>query len=342
MALETLRNLWHRIRTLVPGWVWTVIKGLISAALVLWLILGFDWNEVFAALKDISYSYIIAWFVIWFIAFCFMALRLQLLLSVQKIHIPFRYSLRLVFIGVFTGNFLPSSMGGDAVKFAFLARAGYSKSVTGASVVLDRLFNIAATFMFLPFVLVTPGLIELDVEMQHMLPYWLLGALLVICGMIIALGMVARRIKRSGLPNPADITIRGRLHRIAYRLTNILGNWLDHPWMLVGAMILALLSMIFFFYAGWVLARGLNMDLTLITWFAIQACLSVLVFLPISLNGLGLQELSMVYFMTHVGISEGKSLALALLLRVLVVLISLVGAYGLMAENRAIRDAQKE
>jgi uncharacterized protein (TIRG00374 family) len=340
--LDTLRTIWQKTRTLVPGWVWTVAKGLISAALVLWLILGFDWNEVFTALKDISYYYILAWFVFWFFGFCLMALRLQLLLAVQKIHIPFHYSLRLVFIGVFTGNFLPSSMGGDAFKFAFLARAGYSKSVTGVSVVLDRLFNITATFMFLPFVLVTPGLFEFDARMQHMLPYWIVGTLIFICVVIVVLGMVGRRIRRSEPPNPVDKSMRGRLHRIAYRMTTILGNWLDHPWILVGAMILALLSMVFFFYAGWVLARGLDMDLTLITWFAIQACLSVLVFLPISLNGLGLQEVSMVYFMTHIGISEGKSLALALLMRVLVVLISLVGAYGLMVENRAIQDGHHD
>jgi uncharacterized protein (TIRG00374 family) len=332
--LEILRSIWQRIRTLVPGWVWTVVKGLVSAGLVIWLILGFNWNEVFTTLATISFSFILAWFAIWFLGFCFMALRLQLLLSVQKIHIPFRYSLRLAFIGGFMGNFLPSSMGGDAFKFAFLARAGYSKSVTGVSVILDRLFNIAATFLFLPFILAAPGLFNLDIQLQHVLPYYIVGVFLLMVILIVGFVLIGRKIRQHP-PLPADDrSLRARLHHIGYRLAFIMGNWLDHPWILVAAMILALLATVCCFSAGWILARGLGMQLALMTWFAIQASLSVLVFLPISFNGLGLQEVSMVYLMTNIGMSEGQSLALALLIRVLVVLISLIGAYGLIVENR--------
>jgi len=332
--LDILRSIWHRILTLIPGWVWTVAKGLVSAGLVIWLILGFDWNEVFATLATISLYFILAWLTMWFLGFCLMALRLQLLLSVQKIRIPFRYALRLVFIAGFMGNFLPSSMGGDAFKFAFLARAGYSKSVTGVSIILDRLFNIAATFMFLPFVLAAPALLNLDIQMQHILPYYILGIVILTSVLIVGFVLAGRKIRQKLPPPTKERSLMVTLHRISFRLVGIMGNWLDHPWILVAAMFLALLTMGLFFTAGWILARGLGMDLPVMTWFAIQACLSVLVFLPISFNGLGLQEVSMVYLMTNIGMSETQSLALALLIRVLVVLISLIGAHGMIAENR--------
>ena len=130
-----------------------------------------------------------------------------------------------------------------------------------------------------------------------------------------------------------------RAYKIAYRGADISANWLNRPWSLGSAMLYSFLAILLMFLDGWVLARGLNIDIDLIAWLAIQAGLSALVLLPISLNGLGLQEVSLVYVMAFVGVAEEKSLALALLLRVFVVAFSLLGALGTLTEmkKRSIR-----
>ena len=336
MIFNRYTNLLRKFASIIPSWSWTLLKGLISIGLIVWLILDFDWNEVAVTLARVSWLVIAGWLVIWAVAYCLMGLRLKVLLAAQKIEVDLFYSIQLVFIGAFTGNFMPSSMGGDAFKFVYLARAGYGKSITGASIVLDRLLNILAVFMFLPFALALPGLINVDLLTENARLYWVIG-IIILGGVLVVTGAIAAlRVRKLPLPLPSNRTLSARLRRIIHRMVEIAVQWLDHPCALILAMALSFVAISLCFVGGWVVAQGIGIEISLESWLAIQACLSVLVFLPISLNGLGLQEVSLVYFMSLVGVSEGKSQALALLLRVLIVLFSLFGVFGLIAEKRKI------
>lgn len=329
-------NQYHRIVSKIPSWSWTLLKYLISGGLVIWLILDFDWNGVIATLASVSWVAVVGWLVIWAAAYILMGLRLKVLLAAQKIEINLFYSIQLVFIGAFTGNFLPSSMGGDAFKFIYLARAGYGKSVTGVSIILDRLLNILSVFMLLPFALTLPGLISIDIH-QYIWIFVIIGLVGILLG---GVGVMAGlRIKRLPPPPTSDQTLPARVRRIARRLIDISLQWLAHPWSLILAMVISLVAIVLCFVGGWVVARGLDINISLVSWLAIQACLSMLVFLPISMNGLGLQEISLVYLMSLVGVPDGKSQALALLLRVLIVFFSLFGAIGLISEKRKISQS---
>ena len=322
-------------RALLPAWAWTTIKTAISLLLVSWLMLGFDWSRVLKVLAGISGWAILLWFVIWFTAYCLMALRMRTLLAAQNARIGFLFALNLLFIGAFAGNFLPSSVGGDAAKFVYFARAGYSKSVTGAALILDRLLNILASALFLPFALLVPGLIEVDSDIERQLPYWICGVVLFFGIVLLLVIRTGRQLRRSSVPTEQS----SRAYKIAHRGADISANWLNRPSSLGSAMLYSFLAILLMFLDGWILARGLNIDIDLIAWLAIQAGLSALVLLPISLNGLGLQEVSLVYVMAFVGVAEEKSLALALLLRVFVVAFSLLGALGTLTEmkKRSIR-----
>jgi uncharacterized protein (TIRG00374 family) len=64
--------------------------------------------------------------------------------------LPFRVAdaLRLGLLGFFFNNFLPSSVGGDVIKAAFLAREQSRRTVAVATVIMDRVIALWGLFWF--------------------------------------------------------------------------------------------------------------------------------------------------------------------------------------------------
>ncbi len=75
------------------------------------------------------------------------AIRWQLLLAVQGIHITFLESLRLTYIGWFFNNWLPGSLGGDFVKAYYIATQTHRKAEAVTVVFLDRFIGLIAMCM---------------------------------------------------------------------------------------------------------------------------------------------------------------------------------------------------
>jgi uncharacterized protein (TIRG00374 family) len=84
-------------------------------------------------------------------------LRWQGLLRVANIRIPVKDVEKMIFLGFFVSNFLPTTIGGDVVRLLSLFRYTDLRSRGFASVVLDRLVNVIAMLSVIPFSIWTFG-----------------------------------------------------------------------------------------------------------------------------------------------------------------------------------------
>ena len=62
-----------------------------------------------------------------------------------------RQSIRLTFAMLFASNFLPTTIGGDVVRYAGAVRLGFDNAISLASLVVDRLVGMTGMAMALPF-----------------------------------------------------------------------------------------------------------------------------------------------------------------------------------------------
>ena len=85
-----------------------------------------------------------------FISRFFVVGRWHVLLRSAEMDIPFSRSVALTFTGLFAANFLPTTIGGDVVRFAGAVEMGYSSTLILASLVADRLIGMAGMAMVLP------------------------------------------------------------------------------------------------------------------------------------------------------------------------------------------------
>ncbi len=82
------------------------------------------------------------------------------------------------------------------------------------------------------------------------------------------------------------------------------------------------------FSTVWLLLRGMGEDIPFWLVMGLWSATYFVTLLPISINGLGVQELAMTYFYVSIGgISASSGLTLALMMRVLQMIASLPGAF---------------
>ena len=93
--------------------------------------------------------------------------------------------------------------------------------------------------------------------------------------------------------------------------------------------------------AQWILAFHLGLPVTPLQLTAVICLVYMVTLAPITLNGIGLQEVSTVVLLVHLGAHEGAAVSFALLTRLLVVALSLVGAAVTAVDRKLFVDLRQ-
>jgi uncharacterized membrane protein YbhN (UPF0104 family) len=103
----------------------------------------------------------------------------------------------------------------------------------------------------------------------------------------------------------------------------------------IGVSAVALLAVI----AGQViLARGLQISISLATMGLVVCLVYVTLLLPLTINGLGVQELGIVVLLRSVGAETDQAIAFSVMVRILLVLSTAPGVFGMSAIRAAERS----
>jgi len=281
---------------------------LVSGGLFIWLVIRQDWSSITQSVIQLPGWIIPAAFIFYFAGMIANALRWHILVRAQGVAAPFMELLKVVFAGAFASNFLPSTIGGDAVRIVSLLRYTSSRTLSAASVVVDRLLNVVAMFTFLPFSWLTFGS-----------PFALIESL-------------------SGAPlQPAAFALSGgsftklrvKIRQWRLHTWDTLKLWIARPMVLVIAFIVAWLSIFVVFIAVWIIARGLKMEVTVLQVMGVMALTYLLTLLPISVNGYGLREIALTTLYLHLGATSEQAITLAVVTRFITMIETLPGAFWL-------------
>ncbi len=245
-------------------------------------------------------------------AFCLMfgsrlavTLRWHVLLRSADVLLPFSQTFRLTFSGLFASNVLPTTIGGDVFRLAGAVQARLDAATIAASLIADRLIGMAGMAMALPFGLT--GWLE-----------WRSGLLW------------ARPLSLAGLmPRLANPLYRliGRGLRFLNDMLQTLKIWQKRRRALLASLGWTWLHMLCLFGSLAVLLDGLGEPMAFWKIGGLWSLVYFVTLIPISINGYGLQELSLtVIFSSGGGLSQQAGLSVALLIRLLTMLASLPGA----------------
>lgn len=289
----------------------TVIRGLgsiLALALLIVLIQEEGDGQLFSALRRVSVGYFLAAVVALTISRLFAAARWHILLKSAGVDISFLRSVMLTFTGNFSSNFLPTTIGGDVVRLAGAMQLGYDRAVCVASLVADRLIGLAGMSIALPLGLV---------------PVFSLG------------NGVTQSVAFSALIQKGV--------DFAKRTFELFSIWLKKPLALSGSLLATFGNMVFIYLSVYLLLLGIDHHVSYWLVAGLYTLTYFVTLVPISINGLGVQELSMTFLLTQLGgLSSSESATVALLTRAMFIITSMPGAFFLPSILAAMNEKKSK
>ncbi|MEW6180679.1 MAG: lysylphosphatidylglycerol synthase transmembrane domain-containing protein [Chloroflexota bacterium] len=273
--------------------------SLLSLLLLVGLVYQQGWDEVISAVRRIPLPVVLVALTVMLLSRLCVVLRWFVLLRSAHAAVSFKAIFELVFVGLFASNFLPSTIGGDVVRLAGAVMLRVDAGLSAASLVADRLIGMAGMSVMLPAGLITitsraaAGLAALPAAVLPVLP------------------------RRWGEK------IKSFIRQVLVSLR----HWLQHPRGLLAAFAATFGHMACTFFSVSLLLSALGTPLDFWKIGGLWSLSYFITLLPVSINGLGLQEVSISYlYHTFGGVPLENTLTLSLMMRLLFVGASLPGA----------------
>jgi uncharacterized membrane protein YbhN (UPF0104 family) len=261
-------------------------------------------GKLFSALRRVSIGYFLVAIVALTISRLFAAARWYILLKSAGVEISFLRSIMLTFTGNFSSNFLPTTIGGDVVRLAGAMQLGYDRAICVASLIADRLIGLAGMSVALPLGLVSVFSINSGISQSIAIP----------------------ALFQKGL----DFTKR------TFESFSI---WMKKPFALSASLLATFGNMVFIYFSVYFLLIGIDHYVSYWLVAGLYTLTYFVTLFPISINGLGVQELSMTFLLTQLGgLSPSESATVALLTRLLFIITSLPGAFFLPSILAAMNE----
>jgi len=275
---------------------------ILALILLIYLLSQQGWDEIMAALRQISVSHLLVALGLMIVSRLAVVGRWHILLVSSGMQISYWQTLRITFAGLFASNFLPTTIGGDVVRLAGAVQQRLDAAIAAASLIVDRLVGLGGMLLAVPFSL--PGVIQAD--LFHNLPTG-----------------------RQPMPT-ISFVMWGPIQKILdilKRLLSAAGIWLRKPGSLLISLIYTWINMLCLFGIIDLLFTDLEKPVSYWLVGGLYALVYLFTLIPISINGYGLQEVSMTFLFNQVaGVPMPSALTAALLFRTLMIATSLPGA----------------
>ena len=232
-----------------------------------------------------------------------MSYKWQLLLACRGIVISQSEALKAYYLATFAGSFLPSTVGGDALRVAAVYNAGRPSEVVAASVFLERVLGFLAAALAALVGLALLAGISRAVPIEF--TYWTL-ALLAVMLIILALSLSARSgrlLEKMGM----SLEKRGRIGSWAARFFLAYHAYRSHRLTLAWFLILSFMEQSAPVVGNWLAAKALHVDLSLLQAAAVTPLAFFFARLPVAVSSFGVVEGFYVAFFALVGLNATDS-----------------------------------
>ncbi len=312
----------NHVRKPVAGlaWPWRLLQIAVTVGLIAYILYKVPFVDAWTAVLQARVLYLGLATLSLAAVYLTFIFRWHLLLRPIGVTHSFIHTLGLGLIAIFYNNFMPSTLGGDAAKSYLVARGhDIPAPQVVASVVTDRSLGLAALLIMgfaASFAISVPGIRELLLA--------LVAAALVFALLVIWIAR-AGGARPASSPGPERASWLAAILRKASETAQALIHYRKHKFHLAAGVVISCLGIV---VAGltlklWCLAFGF--DLSLVEAIAITLATSVVTMIPITVNGLGLAEGTSIVLLAAAGLGKPEALAVAILQRVVVALLGLLG-----------------
>ncbi len=317
--------------------IFFTVKIIVTFGLLYYLLSRTNLVSIWSAFKSANYFWITCAFLLHLTGYLFSILRWQLLLSAQGIKVPLSSLLGSYMVGTFFNNFLPTTIGGDTVRACDTIRYSHSGVKSFTVVLVERLTGVIA------LVIIATLALFIEIKIVGNIPLiWLsvLVLLVMISGIVLVIHpRVAEKI--GGIFNlPLLNKIKAKAKE-AHQAVIVYKKEKKKFW---GNMVYALLLQINVILHYYLISVALGLPIIPMHFFLIIPIITVILMVPVSINGIGVRENVFVIFLSKFGVGAADAIALSWIAYGMVVIWGVIGGllYALRRTNKITeQDMQK-
>ncbi len=314
-------------------WVSFTFRVSITLLLLVFLFKSLSWSTLLAALTHTSYSFLLLGLLAGVLGSLVSVYQWQHLLRAEQISVGLLRLCKLYLIGIGFSHFLPTGMGGDVVKAFYVGRSSGNYAGSASAIVMTRLTGYFGMQLvaFSALLLFHSG-IDRSIMIWAILLSLLVGSM--IAGVVLLTILLPKILNRSWT--------QSRFFASAIPVGEALIATIQRPRLLGGVTSVGVVFWVFSVLDYYMYANALHMHVPLYFYFVAIPVVSLVAFLPITINGFGLRESAFVYIFASVHVPNTTSLLLALMMDVQVLLFGMIGGCLYLTMSGEERKIKKQ
>jgi len=290
---------------------------IISLLLLLLLFKRMDLRFIIVLVKGVDIPLLVLSFFSYILLLVFSTMRWWWLLAVQGVRLPFMRVFGYYLIGMFFNNFLPPTVGGGAVRAIYAGRDTGKNKESFASMTCELVLGFIGLFIFVTILLLfylgrSEGRILFLIFLCGSIVITLLFSLFLSTYIVKKLERPIKRIRFWGIGEKI------------FDFYNAITIYRDRKMAIFVSIFLSFGVQAAIGMENFLIARALGLELGLLPCMVFPSIIAVITILP-SIGGLGIREVSYVYFFNLMGIPREVSFSLSLLFYIIGVIGSLPG-----------------
>lgn len=288
-------------------WLSLVLRIGCTIALFAILFKSFSWGSLLGVLSHADKGQLAVGFIVGLFCIIVSAYQWRSLLSAEHIKFDLADLVDLYLVGIAFSHFLPTGMGGDAIKAVRVGNASGNNPGSASAVVMSRV-----TGFFGMMLIGIPVLLLWHNHFSNELILWFLGLSLLVGGMIGGAVFFAVLLPRF----VKGKWITHKVFKSGIKIGLALSVAMKRPRSLGIAILYGVIFWIASCMNHYAYAIALGIHLPLYFYFVAIPFISLVTFLPISINGFGVREWAFTYIFLSMHISPPTALLLALIMDV--------------------------
>jgi hypothetical protein len=311
-----------------------IVKYIVSIGMILLILSKIDINDVIDAIKEAKIFMIGNGLLVMAFSMLIRSYKWRLLLKVQGVDVPLITIINFNYMSAFFNNMFLGSIGGDA--FRVYRIIDYSKSRSGAasSVIMDRITGFCMAILLvlvfgIGFILTYHSIVSIRI-----LLYLMISISIIIISMFLLFLLCIYM---------NNISVLNKISIVSENLKKlVISLWMYryNSKVIIISMFLSLLYYVTQSIKVYYFALATNIEISIIPFFFITPLVGILRMMPISINGIGIQEGSFVFYLEKIGIAGPSALLVAIMTRVSVLIFSLIGGVLFLIHNGEHRRKQ--
>ncbi len=331
------------------GWLTTALRFGVTILLFAFLFKNLDVTKLGATFLQINPSIALVGLVVGIYTLVVSAYQWQVLLNAEKIPLDLTKLINLYMVGIAFNHFLPTSMGGDAVKIYYVGRESSNMPGSASAAVMSRI-----TGFFGMLLVAYPTLLIFHKHFTEQVVLLLLLLSMVVLALVTGTFVFAGLFSRFAQAKKIQVAFESLLPSFIRKKLNIggiiekaidIGNTLIMSAKKPRSMVIATLFGVMFHIVAclnyYSYGLALHIDIPFYFYLVAIPLVSLIGFLPISIGGFGLREGALVIVFATAHVASGTALTLAFMMDVQMLFFAAIGGFMYLFMSNLIGTQKK-